>query len=46
MERMGQPEEVARMIEWLVSPQCTYMSAQVLTVDGGFLNSGSRGQKF
>jgi len=46
MGRMGQPEEVARLIEWLVSPQCSYMSAQILTVDGGFLNSGSRGQKF
>jgi 3-oxoacyl-[acyl-carrier protein] reductase len=46
MRRMGQPEEVACMIEWLVSPKCSYMSAQVLTVDGGFLNSGSRGQKF
>ncbi len=46
MGRMGQPDEVARLIEWLVSPQCTYMSAQVIAVDGGFLNSGSRGQKF
>jgi NAD(P)-dependent dehydrogenase (short-subunit alcohol dehydrogenase family) len=46
MRRMGQPEEVACTIQWLVSPKCSYMSAQVLTVDGGFLNSGSRGQKF
>ena len=46
MGRLGQPEEVASLIEWLVSPQCSYMSAQVLAVDGGFLHSGSRGQKF
>ena len=43
LKRLGTPEEIARFICWLVSPDCSYINGQVLTIDGGFINSGSRG---
>jgi 3-oxoacyl-[acyl-carrier protein] reductase len=46
MGRMGQPEEVAHLIQWLVSPQCSYVTGQIFAIDGGFANSGSRGLGF
>ncbi|MEM7745031.1 MAG: SDR family NAD(P)-dependent oxidoreductase [Pseudomonadota bacterium] len=34
--REGQPEEVARAIRWLLSPDSAYATGAVLTLDGGF----------
>lgn len=36
MGRLGQPEEVARLISFLLSDEASYMTGGVYTVDGGF----------
>jgi NAD(P)-dependent dehydrogenase (short-subunit alcohol dehydrogenase family) len=33
--RMGQAEEVAELIGWLLSPQASYVNGSVITIDGG-----------
>lgn len=35
LERYGQPAEVAQAVEFLVSPASSYISGQILRVDGG-----------
>jgi len=35
--RVGKPEEVAELVAFLASPQCTYMTGQTLLIDGGIL---------
>ncbi len=35
MGRMGRPEEVAGMICWLASDQCTFSTGAVFDVSGG-----------
>ncbi len=35
LRRFGQPEEVARVVSFLSGPESSYMSGQVLVVDGG-----------
>jgi 3-oxoacyl-[acyl-carrier protein] reductase len=35
LQRMGQPEEVARVVVFLAGPMSSYMTGQVLSVDGG-----------
>ncbi len=35
-QRMGEPHEVAEVVRFLLSPAATYMSGQVIIVDGGF----------
>jgi NAD(P)-dependent dehydrogenase (short-subunit alcohol dehydrogenase family) len=35
MGRIGQPEEVAEAILWLMSPRASYVTGAVLSVDGG-----------
>jgi 3-oxoacyl-[acyl-carrier protein] reductase len=35
LRRAAQPEEVARAVAWLASADNTYMTGQVITVDGG-----------
>ena len=35
--RLGQPSEIADAVEYLVSDRTTYMTGQVLVLDGGFL---------
>ncbi len=45
-QRLGQPEEIGNLVKWLVSKESDYISGQVIVVDGGFLNSGSRGEPF
>jgi 3-oxoacyl-[acyl-carrier protein] reductase len=35
MRRMGQPEELARVVRFLVSDQASYITGQTFVVDGG-----------
>ena len=35
MGRWGQPEEIAEAIAYLASPQASFMTGQVLRVNGG-----------
>jgi NAD(P)-dependent dehydrogenase (short-subunit alcohol dehydrogenase family) len=39
MKRFGTPVEVANLVYFLMSEQCTYMTGQVLNIDGGAINS-------
>jgi NAD(P)-dependent dehydrogenase (short-subunit alcohol dehydrogenase family) len=34
--RLGQPEEIAAFVAWLVGPENTYISGQNIAIDGGF----------
>ena len=36
MKCLGQVEEIASLVSWLVSEENTYMSGQNLMIDGGF----------
>ncbi len=40
LKRIGEPEEVASAIAFLCLPAASYITGQVLAVDGGFLNFG------
>lgn len=42
MRRMGKPDEVAGLIQWLSSPESSYITGQSISVDGGFVASGAR----
>ncbi len=44
VKRLGQPEEIGHTVKWLVSKESDYITGQVIVVDGGFQNSGSRGE--
>ncbi len=35
LRRTGTPKEVAELIVWLASDQASFMSGQILTLDGG-----------
>jgi 3-oxoacyl-[acyl-carrier protein] reductase len=35
MDRIGEPEDVANAVVFLASPESGWITAQVLTVDGG-----------
>ena len=45
-QRLGKPEEIGKTVKWLISEDGDYISGQVIVVDGGFQNSGSRGENF
>ena len=34
--RMGKPEEVAALVDFLTSPEAAYISGQIIAVDGGY----------
>jgi 3-oxoacyl-[acyl-carrier protein] reductase len=34
-QRMGKPEEVAALVSFLCSPQASYITRQVISVNGG-----------
>jgi 3-oxoacyl-[acyl-carrier protein] reductase len=36
MRRMGKPEEVAALVSFLASDQASYITGQVIRIDGGF----------
>lgn len=36
--RLGRPEDIASICSYLVSPRATYITGQVITVDGGFIS--------
>jgi len=35
MGRVGQPEEVAALIHWLASDECSFTTGQCLDISGG-----------
>jgi len=35
VRRVGRPEDIAHAVAFLVSPECGFITAQILTVDGG-----------
>lgn len=35
LRRVGSPEDIAHAVEFLVSPEASFITAQILTVDGG-----------
>jgi NAD(P)-dependent dehydrogenase (short-subunit alcohol dehydrogenase family) len=37
--RLAQPEEIAALVAWLAGPENTFVSAQNIVIDGGFLRS-------
>ena len=39
LARYGEPEEVAGVVDFLSGPNATYMTGQILNVDGGIVNS-------
>ena len=43
MKRLGEPEDVARTVGWLVSDDAAWITGETVRVDGGILATGSLG---
>jgi NAD(P)-dependent dehydrogenase (short-subunit alcohol dehydrogenase family) len=41
MKRLGEPEDVARLVVFLASDQATWITGETVRVDGGMLATGS-----
>jgi len=39
MKRFGMPIEVAKLIKFLASNECSYITGQIINIDGGSVNS-------
>jgi NAD(P)-dependent dehydrogenase (short-subunit alcohol dehydrogenase family) len=39
LKRVGTPLDVAQLIHYLVSDECTYITGQTINIDGGMINS-------
>jgi 3-oxoacyl-[acyl-carrier protein] reductase len=39
LQRIGQPDEVASVIHFLLSDDASYITGQLINVDGGIINS-------
>ena len=35
MRRLGQPDDIARVVVFLAGPDSSYLTGQIITVDGG-----------
>ncbi len=46
VQKLGEPKDIGSTVKWLISEGGDYISGQIIVVDGGFLNSGSRGEPF
>jgi hypothetical protein len=46
MGRIGEPEDIANAVVFLVSPESGWITAQILTVDGGRMDYIGRARWF
>lgn len=44
MGRLGEPREIGQVVAWLASREASYLTGQVIVVDGGFLANGRTGR--
>ena len=42
LNRLGEPDEVAGLIEWLLSPASSWMTGQIIGIDGGLASVAPR----
>jgi 3-oxoacyl-[acyl-carrier protein] reductase len=42
LKRWGQPEDVARVVRFLASPESSFVNGQIINVDGGFAGSADQ----
>jgi NAD(P)-dependent dehydrogenase (short-subunit alcohol dehydrogenase family) len=40
--RVGEPDDIASAVAWLLDPEVTWVTGEVIAVDGGFRNARSR----
>ena len=43
--RIGEPEEVASLIAWLLGPDSTWVTGQIISIDGGLASARERAQR-